>query len=58
MKERQYGKTADIQKAVTTQAEQLDTTDKKCSLLEFLCVAYACSFKKLKIAVVTYVVET
>lgn len=58
MKERQYGKTVDIQKTVTTQAEQLNTTDKKCGLLEFVCVAYACSFKKLKIAVVTYVVET
>lgn len=58
MKERQYGKTVDIQKTVTTQVEQLNTTDKNYGLLKFLCVAYACSCKKLKIAVSTYVVET
>lgn len=58
MKERQYGKTVDVQKTVTTQAKYLNTTDKKCGLLKFLCVAYDCSCKKLKIAVSIYVVET
>lgn len=46
MKERQYGKTVDIQKNFTTQAEQLNTTDKKCGLLKFVCVAMPADAKR------------